>query len=209
MFRKLLLASSAVAVLSATNTTMCFKKNHLDPSTIETMKLEGGECEGKYTVEDMQRLGYRVHDIKISSGEEGLNYIYIFQKGQPQVTQTTLDGKYILSKEELRAKFEEIQEEQRVEKEEKQRVANIGAGRNFYVEHCQKCHGEKGEVSAYGASRPLANLTFDQISLAILDYDLGKKSSSTAVIMNPYANMLTDDKIANIVSYLQSLKQPK
>jgi len=36
------------------------KKSIIDPSTIETVKLEGGECGGKLTSEDMQRKGYSV-----------------------------------------------------------------------------------------------------------------------------------------------------
>jgi len=206
MFKKTLLLTSSVALLSA-STTMCFKKEHIDPSTIETVKLEGGECGGKLTAQDMQRNGYEVGDIKISSGENGLNYIYIFKKGQQQLAQTTLDGKYILTKEDLKAKFAEFQEEERIENQKKQRVANIAAGKIKYEMNCQECHGEKGEKSAYGVSKPLNTLSLDYMQGAIRDYVIGEKSDPMAILMKPYAVMTKESDVENIHSYLQSINK--
>ena len=36
-------------------TTMCFKENHSSMSTIETTALNGGACDGKYSVNDMKK----------------------------------------------------------------------------------------------------------------------------------------------------------
>ncbi len=207
MLKQTLLLASSVALLSGA-TTMCFKKNHLDPSTIETVVLDGGACGGKLTVEDMQRDGYSVSDIKISSGETGLDYIYIFKKGEPLSTVTT-DGKMILSEEDLRAKMQELREEEKAEEKAKIKAGNIAAGKTFYESNCQKCHGLKGEINAYGVSRPLNKLNYDQFSNAILDYTLNDRATSTAILMRPYANILTDNRITDIISYLQSLNQLK
>jgi len=203
MFKKTLLLTSSVALLSA-STTMCFKKEHIDPSTIETVKLEGGECKGKLSSEDMQRNGYAVSDIKISSGETGLNYIYIFKKDEPLATVTT-DGKYILSKEDLRAKMQELRAEEIAEEKEKIEAGNIAVGKTFYEANCQQCHGD-GTIAAYGTARPLRSMSLSQMENAIIDYDYDQKVSSTAALMKPYANMLTTKRIQNIYSYLQSLQ---
>ena len=207
MLKKTLLLASSVALLNA-STTMCFKKEHIDPSTIETAKLEGGECGGKLSSQDMQRLGYTVGDIKISAGETGLNYIYIFKKDEPLATVTT-DGKMILTKEDLKAKMQELRAEEIAEEKEKIQAGNIASGKAFYEANCQKCHGLKGEMNAYGVSRPLVQLNYDQFSNAILDYDLNDRISATSTLMRPYANMLTDERIKNITSYLQSLNKTK
>jgi len=204
MFKQTLLLASSVALLSA-STTMCFKKEHIDPSTIETVKLEGGECGGKLTAQDMQRNGYEVGDIKISSGENGLNYIYIFKKNAPLATVTT-DGKYILSKEDLRAKMLELKEEEEAKEKEKIRVGNVAQGKEIYTSQCSQCHGEKAQLSAFNASRPLKNLTADQIEMAITEYDLETRKGTYAYLMKPYATGLTIDKLRAVTAYIQSLK---
>ncbi len=204
MFKKTLLITSSVALLSA-STTMCFKKEHIDPSTIETVKLEGGECGGKLSSEDMQRNGYSVSDIKISSGETGLNYIYIFKKGE-QLSTVTQDGKYILTKEDLKAKFAEFQEEERAEKAEKVRIGNVVKGKELYTTQCIKCHGEKAQKSAYNVARPLTSLTFDQMEMAMTEYDMDIRKGTYAFLMKPYSSGLTVEKLKAISAYIQSLK---
>jgi len=204
MFKKTLLITSSVALLSA-STTMCFKKEHIDPSTIETVKLEGGECGGKLTSEDMQRKGYEVGDIKISSGETGLNYIYIFKKNEPLATVTT-DGKMILTKEDLRAKMQELREEDKAKEKEKIRVGNVTKGKEIYTSQCIKCHGEKAQISAYNVARPLTSLTFDQMEMAMTDYDMNLRKGPYAFLMKPYASTLTVERLRAISAYVQSLK---
>lgn len=203
MFKQTLLLAFTSALLSA-STTMCFKKEHIDPSTIESQKLEGGECGGKLSAQDMQRLGYTVGDIKISSGESGLNYIYIFKKDEPLATVTT-DGKMILTKEDLRAKMQELRDEEKAEEKEKIRVGNISSGKEFYEANCKQCHGD-GTIAAYGVARPLLNLSQTQMENAVRDYDFNKRQSATATIMKPYASLLTTERIQNIYTYLQTLK---
>jgi len=204
MLKQTLLLASSVALLSGA-TTMCFKKNHLDPSTIETVVLDGGACGGKLTVEDMQRDGYSVSDIKISSGETGLDYIYIFKKGEPLSTVTT-DGKMILSKEDLRAKMQELREEDEAKEKEKIRVGNVVRGKEIYTSKCAKCHGDKAEKSAYNIARPLNTLSFEAIEMAITEYDIGTRKGPYVFLMKPYASGLAEEKLEAVSAYIQTLK---
>ena len=58
-------------------TTLCYKNDWKSPSTIESTKLNGGECKGDFSYQDMLKNGWYLKDIKISKGKNGLNYSYI------------------------------------------------------------------------------------------------------------------------------------
>jgi hypothetical protein len=58
-------------------TTICYKKNWTSPSTIENTKLEGGECNSNSSYTDMLQNDWFLKDIKISKGDNGLNYTYL------------------------------------------------------------------------------------------------------------------------------------
>ena len=77
---KLLLISITI-LLSITvanaKTTVCFKKDWNSPSTIETAPLDGGECEGKYSLTQMKEMGWNVLDIQIDSEQNNLSYQYL------------------------------------------------------------------------------------------------------------------------------------
>lgn len=65
------------ATLASAETTVCYKDKWNTPSTIETTKLDGGLCEGKFSVKDMEEKGWRVLDIKIESNQNSLSYKYL------------------------------------------------------------------------------------------------------------------------------------
>lgn len=65
------------ATLASAETTVCYKDKWNTPSTIETTKLDGGLCEGKFSVKDMEKKGWRVLDIKIESNQNSLSYKYL------------------------------------------------------------------------------------------------------------------------------------
>ena len=73
---------SSMLILSSTTifaeTTMCFKEN-ASMTTIESTPLNGGACNGKYTVNDMKAKGWNVDDIKISQSANGMNFIYVLK----------------------------------------------------------------------------------------------------------------------------------
>ncbi|WP_072682497.1 plasminogen-binding N-terminal domain-containing protein [Arcobacter sp. LA11] len=78
------------------NTTICYKKNWKSPSTIETTKLDGGECNGNLSFKDMQKKGWYLKDIKIERTKDGLNYSYILtDKKLVDINNSTfMDNKY-------------------------------------------------------------------------------------------------------------------
>jgi hypothetical protein len=67
---------SSILLLSSTSlladTTMCFKENHKSMTTIESTPLDGGVCNGKFSVNDMKAKGWNVDDIKISQSSTEL-----------------------------------------------------------------------------------------------------------------------------------------
>jgi len=77
--RSLLITSLATAIVA--QTTMCFKKDWQDPSTIEATAMSGGKCAGVNSIEQMKKNGWSIDDIKISSGKNGLDFMYILKKG--------------------------------------------------------------------------------------------------------------------------------
>ncbi|MEA3384384.1 MAG: c-type cytochrome [Campylobacterota bacterium] len=179
MFKKSLLFLSTASLLFA-STTMCYKKNHIDPETIETVKLKGGVCNDELSVEDMKKNGYKVEDIKLSNSKVGLNYTYIFIKNDMQKVVEE-------SKEDINS-------------------ADIKAGEKIYNKTCKRCHGD-GTISAYNRARPLASLNEDEIAESIRDYSLDEKDNGMAILMKPYANSLIDKDIKDVAAYIQTLKK--
>jgi len=81
--KKLLFTSALLTTSLLAQTTMCFKQNHKDITTIETVKLNGGECRGAYSLNEMKTDGWRVNDIKITPNSNGTSsFVYILKKGE-------------------------------------------------------------------------------------------------------------------------------
>ena len=77
---KLLLISITILLsLTVANakTTVCYKKDWTSPSTIETTKLDGGECQSKFSITQMKEMGWNILDIKIDSEQNSLTYQYL------------------------------------------------------------------------------------------------------------------------------------
>lgn len=72
-----LFATALVSQTAFAKTTICYKKDWKSPSTIETTKLDGGECKGDYSYKEMLKNGWYLKDIKIEKGPKGLNYLYV------------------------------------------------------------------------------------------------------------------------------------
>ena len=85
IFNKLLFTASATLLLSNianAQTTICYKANWDKPSTIESAKLDGGECKGKFTIKQMQNNGWKIVDIKVDTKQKLLNYTYVLTDSQ-------------------------------------------------------------------------------------------------------------------------------
>lgn len=201
---------STILLLSSTSlladTTMCFKENHQSMSTIENTPLDGGACAGKNTLNQMKAKGWSVDDIKISQSTNGMNFIYILKNGSTVAAQSSqFSGNQAQMEANILAKLEakkEVEEKAKVEKELQE--AKIDA-KALYMSKCQKCHGEKGELSAYSASRPLKDLSLEDMEESIKNYKVGKVNSMTSNIMAPYAGFIDYKEIKGIQAYLKEL----
>ena len=201
---------SSILLLSASSifadTTMCFKENHQSMSTIETTPLDGGLCAGKNTITDMKAKGWNVDDIKISNTPNGMNFIYILKTPVSQMaTQSNFSGNQADMEARIMDKLEKKKEAEKKAIEVKAIQDAAINGEKTYVNKCQSCHGTNGEKNAYNTSRPLKDLSIEDMTVSIRDYKLGNKTSGNAIIMTPYANYVNENDIKGIYSYLQKI----
>lgn len=201
---------SSILLLSSTSifaeTTMCFKEN-TSMSTIEKTPLDGGVCNGKFSVNDMKAKGWSVDDIKISQSQTGMNFIYILKTASAPVQSSQFVGNQAQMEANILAKLEakkEAEEKAKVEKELKDAAV---IAKELYTNKCQTCHGAKGEVSAYNTARPLKDLSVEDMQESIKNYKVGKVDSMNANIMTPYANFIDYKEIKGIHAYLQSINK--
>ena len=201
---------SSILLLSASSifadTTMCFKENHQSMSTIENTPLDGGLCAGKNTIADMKAKGWNVDDIKISQTTNGMNFIYILKTPVSQMaTQSNFSGNQADMEARIMDKLEKKKEAEKKAIEVKAIQDAAINGEKTYVNKCQSCHGTNGEKNAYNTSRPLKDLSIEDMSVSIRDYKLGNKTSGNAIIMTPYANYVNENDIKGIYSYLKKI----
>lgn len=201
---------SSILLLGTTSifaeTTMCFKEN-ASMSTIEITPLDGGVCNGKFSVNDMKAKGWSVEDIKISQSSTGMNFIYILKTASAPVQSSQFVGNQAQMEANILAKLEakkEAEEKAKVEKELKDAAV---IAKELYTNKCQTCHGANGEKRAYNAARPLKDLSLEDMEESIRNYKVGKVSSMTASVMAPYANFIDYKEIKGIHAYLQSINK--
>ena len=209
--KKLILTTSLLLSTSTlfAQSTMCFKQNHSDMTTIENVKLQGGECKSAYTLTEMKNDGWSVDDIKITSNPNGTNnFVYILKKGSSGNFNSYANG---ISQEELEERLLEKLNKKRVEENKQKelaiKLAKMEEAKNYYIAKCQSCHGSNGEISAYNTSRKLNELTLVQIETSITDYKLNLKDNGNAIVMTPFAKSVTSEQLEGIYNYLQSLKK--
>ena len=70
-----------------------------------------------------------------------------------------------------------------------------------------QCHGKDANEEAYNTSRPLSNLTLDDMKVSIRAYGFDEKDNGMAMIMKPYADSLIFKDIENIYNYIQTLNK--
>ena len=193
---------SLIALLSSlafSQTTMCFKKNHSDFTTLETTKLDGGACASEKSLQDMKKDGWKTDDIKI----DGNNYIYILKKDEintQNVNMAKLEAQ-ILKR--LEQKEEIANQTAILEKKARMSVS----GKKMYENKCQNCHGEKGEALP-GNSRALNELNLFDFKTAIRDYNNGSGyDRGTAFQMLAYANLMNEKDINNVYLYLEAINK--
>jgi len=171
------------------NTTMCFKENHSSISTIENTPLDGGECQGKYSVNDMKKKAWIISDIKIN----GNNYIYIFKTSNNKQDL----NENILEQLEARKKAEETL---KIEKEKEELIAQA---QKLYINQCQTCHGKKGEIKQ--GNSILKDLSIDDMKEAAKDYKTGVGEKAHSVYAPIHINFLDKKTIESIKAYLDAI----
>jgi len=197
----LLLLISSLSLFA--ETTMCYKENVKLITGIENIKLDGGLCQGKTSLNEMKNDGWKVEDIKMSTSDNRTSFTYIFKKNEKQYT--ALDMEKLEQKIVAKIENNRIQDEKNRLDELKLKMSQ--AGKAKYIDTCQKCHGEKAELKAFGTSRPLVSLSLDDINLSINQYRTRIKDEGNGLIMSPYARVLTQQDIKNIYSYILTFKK--
>ncbi len=184
----------SIGTMLIADTTMCFKKDWMDPSTIESTVLDGGKCLGSKSLVDMKQDGWLVDDIKISSGNTGMNFMYILKKGDLVMTTDQMEEKLVA-----------IQEKREKKKNEETIVDSVALGKTKYIDMCQRCHKD-GKVQAYGTARPLVSLDLEELKHQMNMYSLDQKKGGLVILMKPYADLLSQGDIENVYNYLQTIK---
>jgi len=202
MIKKSLYVACAASILNA-SATMCYKKEHLDPSTIENIALSGGECKDTYSVNDMKKNGYVVDSMKIQNGTNGFNYIYVFQKDKAQDFKLSTNAN--LTDEQLLKRLEKIQTKQIEIKKEEKRITDMAKGKNIYDSTCKRCHGD-GTKRAYNTARALKSMTLEQMQVSIRDIANGEQDNGMGILMMPYANLLSSQDLKDVYNYLNRTK---
>ncbi|MGA1939785.1 c-type cytochrome [Arcobacter sp. YIC-310] len=207
-----LLSSITLALLSTTltyaQTTMCFKENHNSMSTIESTKLDGGECKSKYTLNEMKAKGYKIDDIKISNNPNGsYSFVYILKNETSGSSFNTVLNEKELEKRIIK-KMKIQEQKEKKEKEIKKKLSLISDGKKLYINKCQSCHGVKGEKAAYNVGTPIKNLSEKELIYSINQYSLNSDYGHTYnIIMKSVADGVTKKDIKKIKAYLDSINK--
>jgi len=201
MLKKSLYLACTASLLAA-STTMCYKKEHLDPSTIETIALDGGECAGEKSVLDMKNQGYIIESLKLQNETKGMSYVYVFKK-ENEIKKEVVTSR--ITDEQLTARLEAIEKKKEIKKVEEKTVSSLENGENIYNSTCKSCHGD-GSIRAYSTARPLNDLSLEEMEISMRDYANGSKDNGMAMLMTPYVNLVTEEDIKGIYNYLQTLK---
>lgn len=184
---------------SIAQTTMCYKQNHTDFSTIESVKLDGGLCAGEKSLKEMKKNGWTTDDIKI----DGNNYIYILKKDE--VNMQNIDIQALENQ--IIKRLEQKEVDSQIASKEEKRVKMSISGKNLYLNKCETCHGINGEKLP-GRSRAISKLNLFDFTTTIRDYINGSGyDRGTAFQMTPYAGIMDANDIKNVYIYLQAINQ--
>ena len=196
---KLLASILALNVFIFANTTMCYKNNIKDISTVESKKFDGGECKGKYSITDMKKQLWSVDDIKISKKDDGFDFIYILKKETnslvaPAVSNTKID-------------YDKLSNNIKKKEEQNNKLKRLSNGKKIYINKCKSCHGTKGELTPYNTSEAINKFDLDTFKRAMRDYSMDEKNNGFAMVMKPYSEIVSSTDIEDIYEYLKSINK--
>jgi mono/diheme cytochrome c family protein len=207
---------SIFATLVQAKTTMCYKNNWNNPANIEQQIFDGGECKNQFSIKDMKVKGWIIDDIKLQINNDKINYIYILKK-ESIVKQNTTVAPTATQKVALQATtaipmtartidYKQIAKEMKKQEKETKAIDDLAKGKKYYIDNCQECHGQKGEIESSGTSRALNKLTLDDMEDAIRKYQWNEYDRGMAMVMKPYASRVVSNDLKAIYKYIQSLK---
>ncbi len=125
-------ASLFIQSLNA-KTTICYKNSWQTPSSIETTKLDGGECKGEFSFKEMTKKGWILKDINITNAKKGLNYSYTFtnEKLVNMKKTTSINSNYKkLNFKPIRAKLQNVKEDEAIIN-----IPNLRIGQSAVIQH--------------------------------------------------------------------------
>ncbi|QKJ21725.1 c-type cytochrome [Poseidonibacter lekithochrous] len=194
--------------------TMCFKENHNSMATIESTKLDGGECKSTYSLLEMKEKGYSVEDIKITTSNNGkYNFIYILKDSVSNSNfSNTSNQNSTFNQKDLENRIIKRMEEKKKKEIEEKKIREIISlkkeGKEIYTQKCQSCHGVNGEKSAYNVATPLRDMSIDDMSHAIGRYTNSHEFGyGYNIIMRPIAANTTETALRKIKAYLDSINK--
>lgn len=193
--RKLFVLMS-FSTLAFADISICFKKNHNDISTLETIKLDGGACLGKKNKQEMQKDGWKFENFQVK--DDG--YLFIFKKESQNIE--TTDVKSLKST--IIAEIKSEKENEIKKTKIKNKLSKIEKGETLYVNKCASCHGDKGNTHISNTTK-LSTITLDEFKSSMKGYKIGSYNLGNASEMRPYSVGITSSDVKNIYVYLQNL----
>jgi cytochrome c553 len=180
--------------------TICFKKNHSDVTTLESVNLSGGKCLGSNSQSDMLKKGWKLDNFNIKNGD----YLFVFKKDDnaTPVTNSKLIedivdkkiGKIEKKKSDIIAKNIKIEKEK-----------SFSLGKNTYIKKCSSCHGINADKKA-GNSALLNSMTLDDFLDSLKGYKVGSYSLGNSSEMKPYAVGFSSYEMKNVYEYIKNIK---
>jgi mono/diheme cytochrome c family protein len=199
---KYILLLTTIFTFGFTNTTLCFKNGHADFATIEEQKFDGGECKGENSINEMKTKGWEVSDIKMLQSGEGFNFVYILKQNLNTTTAPATPLPVVATSGEI--DYDKVAQAIKKKEDNDKLSSQLEEGERLYKKNCQECHGEFGKV-AYKTSRPLMDISLEETLNIIRDYTYDDYDRGMAMLMKPYADLTTPDRMTSIYKYLEKI----
>ena len=195
-----------IAILFTSNAnaqeTLCYKENLKSISEIETVKLNGGACQNKNSIKDMQNNQWIIDDIKITPKDGKYSFLYVFKKNvivKNTTVDIDLDQKILMAIKTDRVQTKKI-------KAKKELETKLNNGEHLYILKCQRCHGEKANRVASNVSAKLSEMTYEEMETSIVGYRFNDYNKGRSFLMKPYSE-ISDKELKNVFDYIQTMKK--
>ena len=188
---------TSLSTFAYSEVTICFKKNHSDISTLESVKLDGGKCLGVNSQNEMLKQGWTLQNFNIKEGD----YLYIFKKDDKNLNVTNKQSiESIVEKKIEEKKTEDLTKTLKIEKEK-----SFSLGKKTYLSKCSSCHGIKANKKV-GNSAVLNNMSLDDFLDSLKGYKIGSYDLGNASEMKPYAVGFSSYEMKGIYEYIKNIK---